>query len=77
MFDRRGELRKDSSSGKPLTKDTLQRDKGCINPEFKHMHMLSSDSKPWEIADAFIPYKHDKMSVDNCFSFTQVTDGQT
>jgi len=45
LFDHRGELRNDSSSGKPLTKDTIQGYYGCINIEFKYKHKLSSDSK--------------------------------
>ena len=76
LFDRRGRLRKDTS-GKPLTKDVLQGDKGCINPAFKYNNKLSADSKPWEIADTFIPYEHAKKNMDNSLSFSQVTEWTT
>ena len=45
LFDRHGKQQKDSS-GKPLTNDTLQGDKGCINPDFKHNNELSANSSP-------------------------------
>ena len=60
---------KKDSSGEPLTKDTLEGDKGCVNIEFEYKNKLSSDSKPPEIADAFISSKHGKKNADNLFSF--------
>ena len=64
LFDHRGKIRNNSSADEPLTKATLRGGKGCVDAEFKYnKNKLSYDSKPWEIMDAFIPFKkHDKKS---------------
>ena len=65
QFDRRGKARE--VNGQPLVL-TTPRLTGSTDTAFKAKHKLHGGSKPWEVADAFIPYR-DTRKKNNTFSF--------
>ena len=65
QFDRRGKARE--VNGQPLVL-TTPRLTGSTDTAFKAKHKLHGGSKPWEVADAFIPYR-DTRKKNDTFSF--------
>ena len=67
VFDRRGNPRQQTK--------TVLRDQGTINTAFRDKHKLSYASKPWEVMNAFLPFRNDKSIKDSdSLSFEKMTN---